>query len=144
MNQPEVNIYHLFPEPPSHFPLHLNPSGCHRSPGLSSLQNTAKLPLIIYFTHGDVCFHATLSLSHPLLPLLCLQVCSLHLRLHCCPPNRFIKDFVFLTTSYLNKYNTKWNRHKTPYTSCFHLRSKQIYKLNTIKQKYSLLKHWLT
>ena len=113
-----------------------------QSTGLSSLCHTGSphwlsiLHMVIYMFQ-----RYSLSSSQAFLPSLGPQLCSLCLCLHHCPPNRFIKDFIFLTTSYLNKYNTKGNRHKTPYTSCFHLRSKQIYKLNTIKQKYSLLKH---
>ena len=33
-------------------------------------------------------------LSHPLLPLLCSQVCSPCLHLHCCPANRFISTIL--------------------------------------------------
>ena len=35
-------------------------------------------PLAMCFIYGNLCFHATLS-AHPLLPLLCPQVCSLYL-----------------------------------------------------------------
>ena len=38
--------------------------------------------------------------SHPLLPLLCPQVCSLCLHLYCCPTNRFIST-VFLDSIYV-------------------------------------------
>ena len=38
---------------------------------------------------------ATLSFSHPLLPAQCSQVCSLPLRLHSCPANRYINT-IFL------------------------------------------------
>ena len=37
--------------------------------------------------------------SHPLLPLLCPQVCSLCLLLYCCPANRFIST-IFLDSIY--------------------------------------------
>ena len=39
-------------------------------------------------------------LSHPLLPPLFPQVCSLCLHLHCCPANRFIRT-IFLDSTYM-------------------------------------------
>ena len=40
-------------------------------------------------------------MSHPLLPLLCPQVCSLHLLLHSFPANRLI-SIIFLDSIYIN------------------------------------------
>ena len=55
--------------------------------------------LYIYITY--ICFSATsLIPSHPLLPPLCSQVCSLCLRLHCCPAHRFISTS-FLDSIYI-------------------------------------------
>ena len=42
MNQPQVFMWPLHLEPPSHLPPH--PSSCHRAPGLSSLHHTADSP----------------------------------------------------------------------------------------------------
>ena len=39
--------------------------------------------------------------SHPLLPRLCPQVCSLCLRFHCCPADRFIST-IFLDSIYVH------------------------------------------
>jgi len=44
----------------------------------------------LFYIWWCVCFHAALSSSCPL--LLCLQVCSVCLCLHCCPANRFISN----------------------------------------------------
>ena len=61
----------------------------------------SKFPLAICFTYGNVCFHATLSISptHAFTPIPCLQVSSLCLRLHCCPENGLIST-IFLESIY--------------------------------------------
>ena len=41
--------------------------------------------------------------SCPLLPLLCPQICSLCLLLHCCPANRIIST-IFLDSIYMSQY----------------------------------------
>ena len=63
----------------------------------------------------------SLNSSHPLLPSLCPQVCSLGLYLHCCPADAFISTifldsiymcqymiFVFLFLTYFTLYNSLW------------------------------------
>ena len=71
-------------------------------------------------TRGSACFSATFSFSHPLLPPLCPQVCSLCLRLYCCPTNRFVSTIfldystymceyaIFVFLSYFTLYNRLW------------------------------------
>ena len=85
----------LLPEPPSHCPPHPAPLGCHRAPGLSSLRCKAISHQDIYFIYSNVYISVPLYLSHPLLPSLCAQVCSLRLHLFCCPANRIIST-IFL------------------------------------------------
>ena len=70
-----------------HLPPHLSPLGYHRAPDLSPLQHTASFDWLTYMFQ-----FCSLNVPHPLLPLLCPQVCSLHLRLHCCPADRFHQD----------------------------------------------------
>ena len=53
-------------------------------------ESDSKLPLALCFPYSSV--HASVLLSpfvHALLPLLCPQLCTLCLHLHCCPANRF-------------------------------------------------------
>ena len=52
--------------------------------------------LHMVYTHVD----ATFSMSYPLLPPLCPQLCSLYLHLHSFPANRFI-DLIFLDVLYI-------------------------------------------
>ena len=54
MNQPQVCIFPLPPEPPSHFPPCSTPLGCHKALGWASCV-TQRFPLAIYFTYGNVC-----------------------------------------------------------------------------------------
>ena len=76
-SQPQVYICPLPLEPPSHFPPHPNPSRLSQSTALSSLLHTAKshwLSLLHTVMYMFQC--CSLSSSHPLLPLLCPEVCS--------------------------------------------------------------------
>ena len=50
INQPEVYICPLPPEPPSHLPTHATPLGCHRASDLSSLHHTTHFPWPSNFT----------------------------------------------------------------------------------------------
>ena len=67
----------------------------------------SKFPLAIYFTYGY--FYVSMLLSQfvppSLLPPLCPQICSLCLRLHCCPTNRFIST-IFLYSIYMLIHDT--------------------------------------
>ena len=67
-NQPEVYIYLLPFEPPSHHPPHPIPLGWYKAPVWVSW--ASKFPLAIYSTYGNVGIHVTLSipltLSSPL------------------------------------------------------------------------------
>ena len=82
-----------------------HPSRLSQSTGLSSLLHTAN-------SHGlsvlrvVMCVFpcSSLNASCPLLPLLCLQVCSLCLHLHCCPANRFVRT-IFLGSKHVLIYN---------------------------------------
>ena len=69
MNQPEVYIYPLPFETPSHLPPHPTPLGWYRAL-FEFPEPYSKFPLAIYFTYGNVSFHVTLSihltLSSPL------------------------------------------------------------------------------
>ena len=81
----------------SHLP-HIPPPRLSESTSLSSLSHTASfhwlsiLHMVVYIYMFPWC---SLHSSHPLLPLLCPHVCSLHLHPHCCPENRFIST-IFL------------------------------------------------
>ena len=90
--------------PPSHLPFHPIPLGCHRAPDLSSLCRMANFHWL-YILHMEMymfqCYF--LNLSHPQLPALCPQICSLYLSLHCCPVNRFIST-IFLDSIYVRQY----------------------------------------
>ena len=94
MSQSQVCMLPLPLEPPCQLPSHPTPLGCHRSLGLSSLPHTANphwlsvwhMVIVNVNVHTFVNVHMfwcySLSMSHPFLPLLCLQVCSLCLCLH--------------------------------------------------------------
>ena len=94
MSQSQVCMLPLPLEPPCQLPSHPTPLGCHRLLGLSSLPHTANphwlsvwhMVIVNVNVHTFVNVHMfwcySLSLSHPFLPLLCLQVCSLCLCLH--------------------------------------------------------------
>ena len=84
MNQPYIYICPITLEPPFHLPVH--PMALHCQPRLSSLHHTANshwLAILHMVMYRFQCY--SLSLPHPLLPILCPQVCSLHLSLYCCP-----------------------------------------------------------
>ena len=69
-------------EPPSHFPPHPTPLGCHRALGLSSLCHLANSHwLSILYGNGYVSVLFSQVISPPPPPL-CLQVCSLCLHPH--------------------------------------------------------------
>ena len=85
----------------------LTPSHCSslsQSPSLSSLRHIANshwlsiLHIVVYM-FSCYCLNA----SHPLLPILCPQVCSLYLHLHYCPANRF-SSIIFLDSIYMHYY----------------------------------------
>ena len=78
----------------------------------------SKFPLAIYFTYGNMYVSILpLNSSHPVLPPLCPQVCSLCLCLYCCPANSLINtsfyipyisiniQFAFLFLTYFTLYN---------------------------------------
>ena len=87
----------FFPPPaPSH------PSRLSRSTGLSSLlirRIPTGCPVVHMVMWMLQC--SSLNLSHPLLPPLCLWVCSLCLCLHCCLTNRFIST-IFLDSIHMH------------------------------------------
>ena len=90
---------------PSHLSVHPTPLGCHRgchSTGLSSLCHTANSHFLSIL-HMVMCMFPcySLSSSHPLLTLLCPQVCSLCLCFYCCPSNRLINT-IFLDSIHMN------------------------------------------
>ena len=68
-NQPQVYIYPLPFEPPSHLPPHPTPLG-DTEPLFEFPEPHSEFPLALYFTSGNVHFHVTLSvqltLSSPL------------------------------------------------------------------------------
>ena len=110
MNQPQVHLSRLAPEPYSQLPPHPTSLGCHRALGWVPCV-TCKFPLALYFTYGKAYVSIPLfPFVPPLLPLLFPQVCSLCLCLHCCPANRFIStifldSIVFLFLTYFTVYN---------------------------------------
>jgi len=88
--QPQVYICPLPLETSSH------PSGLSQSAGLGSLSHTANSPWLSVFRMVRYVFpRYALHSSHPILPALCPQACSLCLNIHCCPENRFIST-IFL------------------------------------------------
>ena len=92
MNQPQAHTHPLPHEAPPH------PLGCHRASGCAPCA-TQRLPISLV-VHVVTCVSQGCSLnsSHPLLPPLCPQACSLCLRLYSCPANRFT------STIFLNSY----------------------------------------
>ena len=66
-------------------------SGCHADSCVIKWVPTGHL----FYTWPDIYLCSFLNLSHPLLPLLCPQVHSLHLHLHSFPENSFIST-IFL------------------------------------------------
>ena len=94
-----INLYigHIYICPllssPSHLPSHLTSLDCHRAwvwaPRVIQQFLLAILHMVMYFTYGNVILHMvmylfpcySLNLSHPLLPLLCPQVCPLCLQI---------------------------------------------------------------
>ena len=85
---------------PPPIPAHL--SKLSQSTGLSSLHHTTNfhwlsfLHMVMYIFQG-YCLNS----FHPLLPLLCPQVCSLCLCLHSFPENRFI-SIIFLDSIFVH------------------------------------------
>ena len=89
MHQPEAYTCPQPREPASHHTSH--PSRASQSTELSSLHYTAtshQLSILHMVTYTFQCY--SLNSSHPLLPLLCPQVCSLSMCLYSWPSNRFI------------------------------------------------------
>ena len=86
---------HMSPPSGSCLPPHPTLLGCHRAPDLSSLHHTAH-------SHWLSILHMVMSMfpcysllsSHPLLPLLCPQACSLCLHLHCCLADGFVSTIL--------------------------------------------------
>ena len=91
MNQSQVYICPLPFEPPSHLPP-ISPLCVITEHWFALPESYSKFPLAICFTYGSVYVSMLLSpFVPPSLSLtLCLKVCSLCLRLHCCPADRFI------------------------------------------------------
>ena len=91
-------------ETPSRLPSRPTLLCCHGAPALTSLYHTENvhwlpiLHMIIYMFP-----HYYLSLSYPLLPLLCPKVCPLCLLLQFCPADRFIST-IFLDSLYMHLY----------------------------------------
>ena len=92
MNQPRVYICSLPLEPPSSLPPHPTPVGCHRvrvwAPWVMTA-NSHQLPISHMVTYMFPCY--SVSSSRPPHPLLCPQVCSLCLCLHCRPVEGLIR-----------------------------------------------------
>ena len=75
-----------------------------QSTELSSLchkENSHFLSVLCIVIYMIACY--SLNQSHSLLPPMCPQVCSLHLHLHCCPVNGFIR-IAFLDSICMSKY----------------------------------------
>ena len=73
-----------------------HPSRLPQSTGMSLLCHTANSHLVSSLSLVMCMFpRYSLNSSHPLLPTLCPQVCSVCLHLHYCPANRFI-SIIFL------------------------------------------------
>ena len=66
MNQPQVYICPLLPEPPSHLPPHLTPIGCHRALALGFLHYTANSHWLSILPYGNVYVSMLFS---PIIPL---------------------------------------------------------------------------
>ena len=87
MNQPQIYMYSLSPEPPL-ISLPIHPSVLSHSTGLSSLCHAVKSHLVSLLHMAFYMFPcSSLNSSHHLLLPLCPQVCFLCLHLHCCPEN---------------------------------------------------------
>ena len=109
--------------PTSHLPPHITPLGCHRALGWAPCI-IQQIPPAYVFLHQwaqsclTLCdpmdcstpgFHMVMYMfpcyslhsSHPLLPPLGPQVCSLCLHLHCCPANKLIST-IFLDSIYMH------------------------------------------
>ena len=89
MNQPLVHMFSpswlsLPPPTPSH------PSKLSQSTGFEIPLSYNKFPLAVLHMVMYMFQCCSLNSSHPLLPKVCLGVCSLCLHLHCCPANRLI------------------------------------------------------
>ena len=97
VNQPYMYVYRLRLEPPSPRP---------PTPALQVIAVLwAELPTSDYLhVVVCVCLFWSPTTSHPLFPLLCPQVCSLHLHLYSFPANIFIST-IFLDSIYVLIYN---------------------------------------
>ena len=94
LNQSYIYICPLPLECPSHLPPHPIPLSCKRSPGWVPCVVQQISPGYLFYIWQCIYFNATLSI-HPTLSFPPCQVCSLCLRLYCCPTNRFIST-IFL------------------------------------------------
>ena len=97
VNQPYMYVYPLRLEPPSPRP---------PTPALQVIAVLwVELPTSDYLhVVVCVCLFWSPTTSHPLFPLLCPQVCSLHLHLYSFPANIFIST-IFLDSIYVLIYN---------------------------------------
>ena len=111
MNQPQVYIYPLSLETPSHPPPHSTPLGCHGTLDLSSLHQTANFHWLSNFTCGNVYISGLLSQFTPPSPSYCIHQSLLCLHLHCCPADRFIST-VFLDSVYIHQIIFKLKKLK--------------------------------
>ena len=116
-----IGIHPLLLEPPSN-PTTSHPCRLSQDTGLSSLCYTEASHQLFILRMVMYMFQCcSLNSSHPLLPLLCPQVCSLRLHLYCLPCKQIYQyhfsrvyiqidryrymTFVFLFLSYFNLYN---------------------------------------
>ena len=114
-NESAIGIQWPLPlKSPSHLPPDSTSLGGHRALALGSLCHKANfhwLSTLHMVMHMFQFF--CLNLSHPFLPLLCPQVCSLCLCLYYCPTNRFVSG-IFLdsiyTCWYAIAYYTEWSK----------------------------------
>ena len=80
-----------------------SPPRLSQSPRVSSLSHTANSHRLFSTLYSNVCFQAPLLPSHPLLPLLRPQLCSLWWGLHCSPASRFVNTRQMLTFILLSR-----------------------------------------
>ena len=109
MNQQWLYVCPSLVNLPPPLPLQLPALCCHRAPDLSSLKHTANFHWLSSFTYSNVYVSITLSqFVHPLLPLLCLQVCPL------CPVDTLLRKKAKRTqvTSTLIMYFTQCTMSK--------------------------------
>ena len=97
----QLNTIHISP-PSWTFPPLPTPLGCHRALSWVPLVHN-KFPIAVLHRIIQMFLCCSLNPSHPLLPPLCLQVCSLCLCLYCCPADRFICT-IFLDSTHTHRY----------------------------------------